>query len=113
MQTIWRYERQNANAEAIASRAGKLHDQFALVLEALQELGKQIDRSREGYDKVIDRLARGRNNVVRQVDDLAKLGARTKRRLPAAFTPDAELTADEPAALPAADDVDSESDLDN
>ncbi len=110
VQSIWRYERQNANAEAIASRAGKLHDQFALVLESLQELGKQLDRSREGYDKVVDRLARGRNNVVRQVDDLAKLGARTKRRLPAAFTPDAELeAADEPAALPAAEDVDGDS----
>ncbi len=110
VQTIWRYERQNANAEAIASRAGKLHDQFALVLESLQDLGKQIDRSREGYDKVFDRLARGRNNVVKQVDDLARLGARTKRRLPSAFTPEAELeAADEPVALPAAEDVDGES----
>lgn len=113
VQTIWRYERQNANAEAIASRAGKLHDQFALVLESLQELGKQLDRSREGYDKVLDRLVRGRNNVVRQIDDLARLGARTKRRLPAAFAPEADADTDlspgGAAALPAAG---AESDLD-
>ncbi len=101
VQTIWRYERQNANAEAIASRAGKLHDQFALVLESLQDLGRQLDRSREGYDKVLDRLSRGRNNVVRQIDDLARLGARTRRRLPAAFADESEgEKVDEEAMLP-------------
>jgi DNA recombination protein RmuC len=101
VQTIWRYERQNANAEAIAGRAGRLHDQFALVLESLQELGRQLERSRDAYDKTVDRFSRGRGNLVRQVDDLARLGARTKRRLPAAFADDSE--GDE-AALPAADD---------
>jgi DNA recombination protein RmuC len=82
VQTIWRYERQNANAELIARQAGSLHDQFALVLEALQEVGKAIDKSRGAYEQTMDRFARGRGNMVKRVGDIAKLGAKTKKTLP-------------------------------
>jgi DNA recombination protein RmuC len=82
VQTIWRYERQNNNAELIAKQAGALHDQFALVLEALQEVGRLIDKSHNAYELTLDRLARGKGNMVKRVNDLAKLGAKTKRNLP-------------------------------
>ena len=82
VQTIWRYERQNSNAELIAKQAGALHDQFALVLEALQEVGRLIDKSHSAYELTVDRLARGKGNMVKRVNDLAKLGAKTKRTLP-------------------------------
>ncbi len=82
VQTIWRYERQNNNAELIAKQAGALHDQFALVLEALQEVGRLIDKSHSAYELTVDRLARGKGNMVKRVNDLAKLGAKTKRTLP-------------------------------
>ena len=82
VQTIWRYERQNANAELIARQAGGLHDQFARVLEALQDLGKSLDKSRGAYEQAMDRFARGKGNLVKRVGDIAKLGAKTKRVLP-------------------------------
>ncbi|MDB6061192.1 MAG: hypothetical protein JWM78_1295 [Verrucomicrobiaceae bacterium] len=82
VQTIWRYERQNANAELIARQAGGLHDQFARVLEALQDLGKSLDKSRGSYELAMDRFARGKGNLVKRVGDIAKLGAKTKRALP-------------------------------
>lgn len=82
VQTIWRYERQNTNAEQIAKQAGALHDQFARVLEALEDVGRHLDRSREAYDLTINRFSRGKGNLVKRVHDLAKLGAKTKRNLP-------------------------------
>jgi DNA recombination protein RmuC len=82
VQTIWRYERQNTNAERIAKEAGKLHDQFALVLDALEDIGRHLDRSREAYDLTVNRFSRGKGNLVKRVHDLAKLGAKTKRTLP-------------------------------
>lgn len=82
VQTIWRYERQNANADLIARQAGALHDQFARVLEALQDLGKSLDKSRGSYELAMDRFARGKGNLVKRVGDMAKLGAKTKRTLP-------------------------------
>lgn len=82
VQTIWRYERQNSNADRIAKEAGKLHDQFALVLDALEDTGRHLERSREAYDLTINRFSRGKGNLVKRVHDLAKLGAKTKKNLP-------------------------------
>lgn len=82
VQNIWRFERQNKNSEIIAKQAGGLHDQFVLVLESLQELGTQINKSRDSYDKTMDRLSRGRGNVIGRTHKLKELGAKTKRQLP-------------------------------
>lgn len=82
VQTIWRYERQNANADAIAKQAGALHDQFALLLQSLQEIGRHLDKSRDAYEQTVDRFSRGRGNLVKRVNDLARLGAKTKKALP-------------------------------
>src|SRR5690606_5822500 len=38
-ENIWRYEKQNKNAERIAKEAGALHDQFVLLLESLDAIG--------------------------------------------------------------------------
>ncbi len=83
VQTLWRYEHQNRNAEKIAAQAGAIHDQFARVLESLSEVGRHLDKAHESWDKTRARLASGRGNLVKRVQDLEKLGARTKRSLPA------------------------------
>jgi DNA recombination protein RmuC len=82
VQTIWRYEHQNRNAEKIAAQAGAIHDQFALVLESLTDLGKHLDRAHESWDKTRLRMTSGRGNLLKRVTDLEKLGARTKRSIP-------------------------------
>ena len=83
VQTIWRYEQQNRNAEKIANQAGAIHDQFALLLESLSEVGKHLDRARGAWDKTHERLNSGRGNLVRRVQLLQELGARTRKTLPA------------------------------
>lgn len=82
VQTIWRYEHQNRNAEKIAASAGAIHDQFALVLESLELVGKHLDKAHESWDKTRLRMSTGRGNLIKRVRDLEKLGARTKRQLP-------------------------------
>lgn len=81
VETIWRYEKQNANAEAIARSAGKIYDQFVLFVEALEDVGKNIDRAKVSYNKSYERLASGRGNVLRRVETLRKLGAKATRTL--------------------------------
>lgn len=80
--SIWRYEHRNQNAERIALEAGRLHDQFARVLESLQELGRQLDKARESYDTTLKRFAEGRGNLVGRVDKLRRLGVKAKKSLP-------------------------------
>ncbi|GAA5523681.1 hypothetical protein Maes01_00230 [Microbulbifer aestuariivivens] len=83
VENIWRYEKQNKNAEKIAAEAGKLHDQFAMVLESLDELGNRLRQAEEAYDQTCKRLATGRGNAVKRIDSLRKLGAKTRRQLDA------------------------------
>jgi DNA recombination protein RmuC len=83
--SIWRYEKQNRNAEKIAQEAGKLFDQFALVGESLDELGKQLQKATQSYDHTLKRFSTGRGNLVSRVEKLKVLGARTSKQLPAAF----------------------------
>ncbi|MBP8926532.1 MAG: DNA recombination protein RmuC [Pseudomonadales bacterium] len=94
VQSIWRYERQSRNAEEIARGAGALHDQFARVLESLDDLGRQLARTQGAFEQTLDRLARGRGNLVSRVVKLEKLGARTRKQLPEQILAIAQLDED-------------------
>ncbi|MCG3171159.1 MAG: hypothetical protein CALGDGBN_02746 [Pseudomonadales bacterium] len=89
--SLWRLERQNRNAEEIARRAGALHDQFARVLESLEDLGRHLQRTSAAYEQTVERLARGRGNLVGRVMQLARLGAKARKPLPEAIVARAEL----------------------
>ena len=86
IQTIWRYEHQNRNAEKIAAQAGGIYDQFALVVESLDEVGRNIDKAKDSFDQTHKRISTGRGNLVRRVQQLKELGARTKKKLSASVT---------------------------
>ncbi|WP_439135152.1 DNA recombination protein RmuC [Pseudomaricurvus sp.] len=81
VENIWRYEKQNQNAEEIARQAGGLYDQFALLIEAFEDVGKQIDKASQAYTLTHKRLATGRGNLMRRVESLKLLGAKTKKQL--------------------------------
>lgn len=82
VETIWRYEKQNTNAEAIAASAGKLYDQFVLFVESLEDIGKHIDKASAAYELSLKRLSQGRGNLLRRIDGLKELGAKTSKNLP-------------------------------
>lgn len=81
VESIWRYERQNRNAEQIAKEAGLLHDKFAMLLDHLDGLGKALDRSQEQFRKTVSSLS-GHGGLVGRVEKLQKLGAKAKKALP-------------------------------
>jgi len=80
---IWRYHKQHKNAEIIANKAGGLYDQFVLIVQALDELGNQLDKTQQSYQLTRKRLLSGRGNLLNRVEQLRKLGAKTKKTLPA------------------------------
>ena len=94
IQTIWRYEYQNRNAEKIAAQAGGIFDQLALAIESLDDVGRSIDKAKDSYDQAHKRLSTGRGNLVRRVKQLEELGARNKKKLPVSA-----LEADDDSAL--------------
>ncbi len=81
---LWTQDRQSKNVQAIAERGGALHDKFVGLLADLEGIGQQLQRTRDGYNAAMNKLKDGRGNLIKQVADLKKLGAKAKKTLPAA-----------------------------
>jgi DNA recombination protein RmuC len=79
--SIWRYQKQNQNAEKIAAEAGGLYDQFVLFLESITQIGHQLDKTTEVYQLAKKRLYEGKGNLFKRAENLRALGAKTKRSM--------------------------------
>ncbi|SDD73273.1 DNA recombination protein RmuC [Paracoccus isoporae] len=78
---IWMVERRESNALEIAKRAGAVYDKVAGFVDAIDDVGKALDRATGAHRTAVDRLSRGQGNVIRQVEMLRELGARAQKRI--------------------------------
>lgn len=78
---IWKHERIARNHLAIADRAGALYEKFVGFTEDLGRIGKNVNDAKESYDRALSKLSEGPGNLVRQVEMLKELGARTNKGL--------------------------------
>ena len=78
---IWTVERRESNALEIARRAGQLYDKVAGFVDSLDEVGAALTKASNAHRTAVDRLSRGQGNVIRQVEMLRELGARTTKKL--------------------------------
>lgn len=93
---IWTVERRESNALEIAKRAGALYDKLAGFVDSLDDIGAALTKAAGAHRTAVDRLSRGQGNVIRQVEMLRELGARTTKRL--------TMDHDKTDALPAPDE---------
>lgn len=80
--SIWRYERQSANALDIAQKAGDLYDKFEGFVKDMIEVGKKIDQSKAGYADAMNKLVDGKGNIISRFETLKQLGAKASKQLP-------------------------------
>ncbi len=78
---IWKNERIARNHIAIAERAGALYEKFVGFTEDLGRIGKSVKDANDSYEKAIGKLSEGPGNLVRQVEMLKELGAKTNKGL--------------------------------
>jgi len=82
VENVWKYERQNQNAQEIARRAGAMYDKFVRFSEDLMKISRQIDAVQNSLSAAKNKLSDGKGNLVRQVQQLKELGAQTSKRIP-------------------------------
>lgn len=105
VRNVWDIEKRHQNAEEIAERAGQLYDKVAGFLGTMDQVGDAIDKSQRAYAKAKDQLTNGRGNVVRQVEMLRELGAKSSKPIPPTWdgggedAPALRLVKDEPGDL--------------
>lgn len=76
---LWKNERIARNHLEIAERAGKLYDKFNGFTEDLIKVGNQLKLVKGAYDEAMSKLSGGPGNLVRQVEKLKELGAKTNK----------------------------------
>jgi len=82
VENVWKFERQNQNAQEIARRAGSMYDKFVGFSEDLMKISKQIDGIQGSFSAARNKLSDGKGNLVRQVQQLKELGAQTSKKIP-------------------------------
>ena len=80
-QNLWRLDQQNRNAVEIAEKAGALYDKFVNFVGDLEDVGARIDSSKKSYENAHKKLRSGTGNLIRRVEDLKTLGAKTSKKL--------------------------------
>lgn len=78
--SIWKFEHQNKNALEIARKSGDLYDQFVNLTDDLNKLGNQIKTVNNSYDSSMKKLT-GKGNLIKKVEDLKKMGAKTSKSI--------------------------------
>ncbi|MEH6652324.1 MAG: DNA recombination protein RmuC [Motiliproteus sp.] len=92
---IWRYEKQNLNAQDIARRGGELYDKFVGFVDALDEVGRHLDQTQRAYDTAMGRLSTGKGNLISRATTLKQLGLRSKKSLPQAMVERSQDSSDQ------------------
>ena len=80
--SIWKQEKQNANALEIAKQSGELYDKFVGFVEDLISLGNNLKQTKDNYDKAMNKLVEGRGNLVGRAENIKQLGANTTKSIP-------------------------------
>ena len=100
---LWTIDSRNRNVDDIVERVGRLHDKFAAVVESIDDIGKHLRKASDSQAEAVKRMSQGPGNVLRQVDQLRALGAKSRKTLPGhmrgdADDPDDPTAGDDPAA---------------
>jgi len=90
IEQIWRHDKQNRNALAIADEAGKMLDKFRGFLDDMERLDKTLSQSRDAWNSAFSKLTAGPGNLIAKAQKLEALGAKSKKGLPSRYLPESE-----------------------
>lgn len=79
---LWRYEHRNKNAGEIADRAAAIYDKLCAFLAEMEKVGNQLTSCSSTYESAMNKLSKGRGNLISQAGKLRELGVKTKKSIP-------------------------------
>lgn len=79
--SLWRQEKQARNVFEIAEESGKLYDKFYGLIEDLIDVGKKMNAAKISYEEAMKKASSGPGNIVRRMENIKKLGAKTSKSL--------------------------------
>ncbi len=80
--SLWRMEKRNLNADKIAREGGALYDKFVDFVQDMEKIGKNLNLAEQAYQSAFNKLATGRGNLMKKAENLKGLGLKTRKCLP-------------------------------
>jgi DNA recombination protein RmuC len=91
IKNTWRYQHQNINAQKIAVDAGKLLDKFRGFVEDFEKMGSQISTVAKTHELAMNKLSKGKGNLISQTIKLQDLGVQMKKDISSSILDKAEI----------------------
>ena len=82
IENLWRFDQQEKNGRLIAKQAGKLYDKLRLFSQSMLDLGAQLGKAQNSYDRALKQFSQGRGNIISQTESLKGMGVPIKQPLP-------------------------------
>ncbi|PKH03886.1 DNA recombination protein RmuC [Psychromonas sp. MB-3u-54] len=82
IENLWRFEQQEHNGRLIAQQAGKLYDKLRLFSENMLDVGSQLNKAQNSYDRALKQFSQGRGNLIQQAEQLKEMGVTVTKPLP-------------------------------
>jgi len=83
--SVWKQEKQNANALEIARQAGDMYDKFVGFVDDMTRIEKNIEQTQKAYADAINKLKDGNGNLIRRAEKLKELGVKSEKNMPQKF----------------------------
>lgn len=84
IEQMWRQDKQNKNALAIAEEAGRMLDKLQGFMKDMEDVDRALNGARNAYSSAYAKLATAPGNLIGKARKLQELGAKAKRPLPEA-----------------------------
>ncbi len=81
IENLWQDNRQNENAREISKQAADLYDKFVGFLNDFDDIGKSIDKSKDAYEKALNKLSSGRGNLISKSQKFLDLGVKPSKSI--------------------------------
>lgn len=88
---MWRHDKQNRNAIAIADEAGKMLDKFRGFLDDMEKIDKSLSTAHQSWNDAFRKLTAGPGNLVSRAEKLAAMGAKAKKGFLGDINPKSEM----------------------
>lgn len=78
---LWQIDRQSKNVAKIVKSATDLYDKMATTSETFSDIGQQIARLNDAYQKAYNQFYSGKGNIMNRLESLKKMGINPKKQI--------------------------------
>lgn len=95
IESMWKLDKQNRNAAEIVKRGSALYDKFVGFVDDMNKMKTNLKIVNDTFESGYNKLQSGRGNLIKQAEDLKRLGLDTKKSIPTELIENAEEISDE------------------